>query len=403
MAARSLRLLAAAGLVVTALPSAPSPGAAPSAAFEVWAADQNGNLVYILGPAGVVLRTIDSTTLGMARRPHMLWGVNEDRYVYSANTVSNSVTVLDRGDGSVKAVVSSVGKSPHAAQPHPTRPDRIYVSNIGPQAAGPDGAPDRGETITEIVRSGGDAAPTWTVARFLDLKADPALADTSRFPSRRPVCAGFSKDGRLMLVTLFNGGLAVVDLDRWRVSKAWGRAEVAQHGCGFASSPDGRDLYVTAGDMRSSWLYVFDVAGREPRLVQTHNLSAAGQDAHGVYVDPVRRDLWVVHRVSSNITIHPLATIRRPAREHDFAVIPFVGKTPDLIAFSPGADRAYVTLRGPKPAPTIPHATVGETPGVAILDVVNRKLVEVVKLGDQETGDFHGIFVPAAHHPTMTR
>ena len=54
-----------------------------------------------------------------------------------------------------------------------------------------------------------------------------------------------------------------------------------------------------------------------------------------------------------------------------------------------------MTLRGPKPAPTIPHAMVGETPGVAIIDVANRKLLTVVKLGDQAAADFHGIFIPA--------
>ncbi|HEU5261529.1 MAG TPA: hypothetical protein VFU41_08930 [Gemmatimonadales bacterium] len=103
------------------------------------------------------------------------------------------------------------------------------MTNIGPQAVGPDGKPDRGETITEIAR---DEGASWSVARFLDLKADPALADTTRFPSRRPVCVGFSKDGRAMLVTLFNGGLAVVDIEQWKVTKAWGRDDVAQHGCG---------------------------------------------------------------------------------------------------------------------------------------------------------------------------
>ena len=112
-------------------------------------------------------------------------------------------------------------------------------------------------------------------------------------------------------------------------------------------------------------------------------------------IDPVRRELWVAHRVSSNVTIHPLGTIRRA--EHRYATIAFVGRTPDLIALSPDASRAYLTLRGPKPAPTMPHATVGETPGVAVVDVPGRKLVEIVKLGNQETGDFHGVFVPAAH------
>lgn len=391
MAARA-PFVAAVALLVGLAAAARLP--TPDAAYQVWAADQNGNLVYVLDPAGRVLRTVDSATLGNARRPHMLWGVPGDGYVYSTNTVSNSVTVLSRSDGAVKAVIPNVGKAPHAAQPHPGRPDRIYVANIGPQAAGPDGRPDRGETITEIVREAGPppGGPAWRVARTLDLKADPALGDTAKFPSRRPVCAGFSKDGRSMLVTLFNGGLAVVDLDRWTVAKAWGRAEVAQHGCGFAPSPDGSALYVTAGDMHSSWLYVFDVSGSEPALVRTHNLSAVGQDAHGVAIDAGRRELWIAHRVSSNATIHPLATIRNA--DHRYATIPFVGKTPDLIALAPDAARAYITLRGPKPAPTMPHATVGETPGVAIVDVANRRLLEVVKLGDQQAGDFHGIFIP---------
>lgn len=363
------------------------------AGFEVWAADQNGNLLYVLDPEAAPIRTLDAPALGGADRPHMLWAVPGDPYVYSANTVSNSVTVLDRA-GEVQAVVRDVGKAPHAAQPNPGSPDRIYVFNIAPQATDEAGRPDRGETITEIVRRGGEGGAAWEVARTLDLRGDPALADSLRFPSRRPVCGGFSRDGRLLLVTLFDGGLAVVDLEAWRVSEAWGADRIARHGCGFASSPDRGELYVTAGDLTSSWLYVFDVSDPQPRLVAAHDLSAEGRDAHGVHLDPARRELWVVHRVSSNVTIHPLASIREVG--HAREEIPFVGRTPDLIAFSPDASRAYITLRGPNPAPTIPHATVGETPGVAIVDVQARELLRVVELGDRETADFHGVFVPRA-------
>src|SRR6266705_1839104 len=158
-------------------------------------------------------------------------------YRYSAHTVSNSITVLSGKDGAVKAVIAGVGKSPHAAQPHPKQPDRIYVSNIAPQEA-KDGKPDRGETITELVRTAG---PRWEISRFLDLKAAPALADATRYPSRRPVCVGFSQDGRYMLVTLFNGGLAVVDLHAWNVMKGWGKQDIAENGCGFAGSPAGEE------------------------------------------------------------------------------------------------------------------------------------------------------------------
>jgi DNA-binding beta-propeller fold protein YncE len=361
---------------------------APST-YEVWAAEQNGNTLYVLDAEGKILRTIDGATLGDAKRPHMLWGVPKDEWVYSTNTVSNSVTVLSNKDGTVKAVISGVGKSPHAAQPNPKSPDRIYISNIAPQQAGADGKPDRGETITEVVRTDG---AKWEITRFLDLKAAPVLADNNLYPSRRPVCVGFSKDGRYMLATLFHGGLAVVDLQAWNVIKGWGKNDIAENGCGFAASPSGDEMYVTAGNQQSSWLYVFDVVG-EPKLVATHNLSKLGQDAHGVAVDPMNNTLWIAHRVSSKITIHPLATIRQA--DHQPSVIDFVGKTPDLLVISPDSRRAYVTLRGPKPAPTIPHATVGETPGVAIIDVASQKLVTVVKLGDQAAADFHGIFIPA--------
>jgi len=385
-------ILLAVMMALTGCASAPSTDVKPQArqaapAYEVWAVDQNTDTLYVLDPEGKALRTIDGATLGVAKRPHMLWGVAKDEYVYSANTVSNSITVLSGKDGTVKTVINTIGKSPHAAQPNPKQPERIYVANIGPQEV-KDGKPDRGETITELVRSAG---PKWEIARVLDLKTVPALADSTLYPSRRPVCFGFSQDGRYMLTTLFNGGLAVVDLQTWRVSKSWGKNAIAEHGCGFAASPSGEEMYVTAGSARSSWLYVFNVKS-EPQLLASHDLSKWGQDAHGAVVDG-SNTLWVVHRVSSNVTLHPLSTIRQAVQQP--GVIEFVGKTPDLIVLSPDKRRAYVTLRGPKPAPTIPHATVGETPGVGIIDVASRKLLTVVKLGDQAAGDFHGIFIPA--------
>lgn len=356
--------------------------------YQVWAADQNGDTLYVLSPDGEVVSAVDLGGAAGAERVHMLVGLPGHPFVYSANTVSNSVTVLRRADAGVEAVIPSVGKAPHAAQPHPDG-RRIYVSNIAPQATdAATGRPDRGETITEIAR-GADGG--WAVSRTLDLKADPALADTAQFPNRRPVCGGFSKDGRYLLVTFFSGGAASVDLDAWRVGRAWGKERIAPNGCGAVASPDGSELYVTSGSMETSHLYVFDVSA-EPELVAARDLSGVGRDAHGAALDPGRNELWIVYRVTSNASIHPLATIRDP--EAEVEVVDFVGRTPDLVEIAPDGRRAYVTLRGPNPAPTIPHPTVGERPGVSILDVATRTVIETVHPADAENGDFHGIVIP---------
>ena len=160
-------------------------------------------------------------------------GVPKDEYVYSANTVSNSITVLSHKDGAVKAIIASVGKSPHAAQPNPQHPDRIYVSNIAPQAVGADGKPDRGETITELVRTGG---PKWEIA-LPRSESGAGPGGHQPLPEPSPVCVGFSKDGRYMLATLFNGGLAVVDLQTWDVVKGWGKTTLLRTAAGSRPLP----------------------------------------------------------------------------------------------------------------------------------------------------------------------
>ena len=353
--------------------------------YEIWAADQNGNVIYVLA-GGAVVRTLDVKAQVGGERPHTIHVSRDSRWLFAAHTVSNQATVHRLPDGAPVAVIDTVGKSPHAVQPHPTDPDRAYVCNIAPQASDAAGRPDRGESITEL-RRGADGR--WTVSRRLDLKSAPALADTTRFPSRRPVLVGFSADGRQMLVTLFHGGAAIVDLEGWRVTEAWGADRMPAHSTVATASLDGRELYVTAGSPTTSWLYVFDVSGA-PRLAASHDLARWGKDAHGAAVHPNGRELWVVHRASGTITVHPMTQLRQP---HEPTVVSLGEEIPDLIEFGPDGRRAYVTLRGPKPAPTIPFPLAGRTPGVAVVDAEARRLVAVVPLGDPEESDFHGIAV----------
>ena len=139
----------------------------PSPSYTVWAADQNANTLYVLDPDGKVLKR-SMAPRWVTPNGHICSGVYPRM---SMSIVPTRSLILSPCWGTktvaVKAIIASVGKSPHAAQPNPQHPDRIYVSNIAPQAVGADGKPDRGETITELVRTGG---PKWEIARFLDLK-----------------------------------------------------------------------------------------------------------------------------------------------------------------------------------------------------------------------------------------
>jgi hypothetical protein len=356
-----------------------------SSTYQVWAADQNGNVFYILDRDGNVLRSLNVAEIAGADRPHLIVATPDRTAVFSANTVSNSISIHRVPDGALVAVVEKVGKAPHAAQPNPYDPTRVYVSNIAPRGGDQQGSPDKGETITEVVREGG----AWRVSRYLDLKNATVLADDQKFPSRRPVLVGFSPDGRYMVVSLFNGGLAVVDLKSWEVVDGFGKDQVAHHATVVYPSPNGKELYVGSGNQAQSWLYVIDVSGK-PKLVATHDLSPFGQDAHGMAIDPIRGELWLVHRASSTVTIHPLTTLREKHTPH---VIAAGGKAPDMIEISSDGRRAYLTLRGPQPAPTIPFPLAGATPGLAIIDVPSRKPVKLVALGDPMKSDFHGVAI----------
>lgn len=61
---------------------------------------------------------------------------------------------------------------------------------------------------------------------------------------------------------------------------------------------------------------------------------------------------WVVNRVTSN------AQVIDPRTRSVIAEIPFVGKTPDIVAMSPDSRFAFITLRGPNPVTMPPSGWV---------------------------------------------
>ncbi|HVT43654.1 MAG TPA: hypothetical protein VMT00_04620, partial [Thermoanaerobaculia bacterium] len=118
-----------------------------------------------------------------------------------------------------------------------------------------------------------------------------------------------------------------------------------------------------------------------------HRAESGGHDAHGSAITPDGREYWLVNRVTSNAVVMDTKTLKI------IEEIPFVGKTPDIVAISPDSRYAFITLRGPNPV-TMPHVAVGETPGVAVFDIASRKQIRLLEPAKgNEKSDFHGVAV----------
>ncbi len=95
----------------------------------------------------------------------------------------------------------------------------------------------------------------------------------------------------------------------------------------------------------------------------------------------------MVNRVTSNgIVIDPKSL-------EIVADLKDIGPTPDIITMSPDSQFAFISLRGPNPV-SAPHVAKGTTPGFAVINIRERKLVKIVQPAQgNDKSDFHGIGV----------
>jgi DNA-binding beta-propeller fold protein YncE len=226
------------------------------------------------------------------------------------------------------------------------------------------------------------------IGRSLTVAEDPLFA--ARMAEFRDsggaVCMDFTADGRYAYVSLGpevdEGGLVVLDTETFTLTAVFPSSELPAN-CGTLRSPSGEHMFVNAGGKELGKWHAMDTRTHAP----VHHGESGGHDAHGVWLTPDGRELWMVNSVTSN------AIVINPATMEEIARVEFVGKTPDIIAMAPDGSRAYITLRGPNPV-TMPHVAVGETPGFAVVDVRTRTLLETVQpdAGNPQS-DFHGIAV----------
>jgi YVTN family beta-propeller protein len=370
MLSMGLALIVLAGCARTEATSA-------DADFEIWAMDQGTNVVHVFDPEFAEVGRIEMEPLGM-RVPHMIEFTSDYRYAFIAAPATGNTAVIRAADREVVAMIQTGPRTHHAGVA--PGDGKVLVSVIGAPDAAWDG---------KLVEIDLDLeSETFTVGRELVIADDPVFVGRRDefLETGGPVCLAHTADGGAAYVTLGpgleEGGVVVVDTETLTLIEAFPPGTL-QVNCGALLSPTGDHMYLVGGDREVGVWHAVDTETHE----SVHRAETRGHDAHGSWVTPDGRELWVVNRVTSNAIVVDTRT------NEVIEVIDFVGKTPDIVAMSPDGARVYITLRGPNPV-TMPHVAVGETPGIAVIDRATRQMLRLVEpAGGNPASDFHGIGV----------
>lgn len=374
MLPRCMQAVLGAGLLAGAL-AMPRAGA-NAQDYEIWALDQGTHRVHILDSELKEVARIDMAAHGV-KVPHMIDFTSDYAYAFIASPASGDVSVIRTADRMVVAVLKT-GPGTHMAV---VKPDdsAVIVDVIGSADVPRDGK------LVEITidRPNDD----FTIGRRLTIAEDPVFQRAAdQFNDVGAVCHEYTADGRYAYVTLGpalkDGGVVILDTDKFAIEAVHPPAAVKAN-CGTVLTADGKHLIVNGGSGEAGLWYAFDTA--------THQVvrqgESGGLDAHGTWVTPDGKEIWMVNRVTSNGIVIDPETFEVVAELTD------IGKTPDIIAMSPDSRYAFITLRGPKPV-TAAHVAKGETPGFAVVSIPERKLIRLVQpAAGNPDSDFHGIGV----------
>ena len=375
---RLLALLLGGALLAVAILFARGQGAhAQASGYALWVVDQSnaadgGDRLYVYSsaswtePAAVVPLGESAAAVGdgAGTRPHLLLFNNSGSHGILANVATGHVYVIRASDYAVVASID-VGEQAHGAMASPD--DRWILA-----------ANQNGKRLARI------SADFATEQFVYDPSADLDLAalENPDQPDNAPICPVMYVGTNKAYVTLRGGGMYIVDTmaTPMQVVRSYTKDEVAPAGCGGLVVGD--RVYVNSGTIRDSHLYVFDAASDE--LLQSALMTPYGTDAHGMALVGGRY-LWMANRaLGDNIVV--IDTLAERLDDAPLNVIDGFGAAPDLLDVSPGGDYVFVTLRGPK-ALTGGAGAIGETPGVAVLEVLdggaNGRLAAFLPIGDQ--------------------
>lgn len=224
------------------------------------------------------------------------------------------------------------------------------------------------------------------------------------FNGRNPTCHYYTGTGytyHTLGPAYDDGGLAVINHEDFELVEAYTADEVAAN-CGVYPHPEEDVVYLTAGkpsdpdngDEGVGEYFVMDT--RTHQVI--HNTDTRGIDAHGLWITPDGEELWITNRETNNGVIVDTATHEIVEMIEHFGpetgVTPEERSAPDILAASPDGKYMFATSRGPNPVTGDPRAATGVTPGVLVMDIDTRKLVETIKPDpDNPASDFHGVSI----------
>jgi DNA-binding beta-propeller fold protein YncE len=344
--------------------------------YEIWAMDQGTNTLHIYNSKLEEAGRVDMGAQGF-KVPHMIDFTSDYAYAVIAHPSSGNVAVFRTSDRKIIATLAT-GPGTHMAT---VKPDDsgILVAVIGDAKVAKDGK------VVEITIDRN--TESFQIGRSLVIADDPLVKNAGdKFPDVGAVCQEFTADGRFAYITLGpalkDGGLVVLDTMSFKLVAAYPPDQIKVN-CGTLLTPDGKHMFANGGSADVGVWYAFDTATHK----QVRQGESRGKDAHGIWATPDGREIWMVNRVSSNGIVVDAKTLEVVADLTE------VGTTPDILAMSPDSKLAFVTLRGPNPV-TAAHVAKGKTPGFAVIDVAERKLIKIIQpAAGSDKSDFHGIGV----------
>lgn len=236
-------------------------------------------------------------------------------------------------------------------------------------------------------------------------------------PDNAPICPFIPSSGFPAYVSLRGGGMFAVDYRAtpMKIIAEYDAMTIPRDGCGFVEANGwvfGNGGGGNAANLDGWYLYRVPVAGpvtysadnppNHPMpQVLAHDVRS-NRDAHGTTRTGGGRYkyVWFFDRLANVVEVYESDTGAKVNTVNIADPLISLDPTPDLIAESPDRRFVYASLRGPNPLSGDPHASLGSTPGLLVMEVLQdgrsmavRGLARITNVDANgfERADGHGV------------